>query len=99
MKAYMIRKKNADMNEGRGPMIIDLFFLNREHAIEYMDAQPGVFGRKFKWSKNVHDDWDMIEIEILEYSVFEAKARKEALRKQALEKLTPEEREALGIKR
>jgi hypothetical protein len=49
--------RNEDMNEGRGPMVLDRAFLHEAAAIRYMDRQEGVFGRKFKWSEGVHKDW------------------------------------------
>ena len=43
--------RNADETEGRGPMVPDLAFLHKEHAERYIDEQPGVMGRRAKWSR------------------------------------------------
>lgn len=41
MKAYLTMK-NADENEGRGPMVPDECFMERRDAENYIDTQPGV---------------------------------------------------------
>lgn len=96
MKIYQTFR-NADDVEGRGPMIPDLAFLHYEHAAEYVDSQPGIMGRKGKWSEDKYGDWYIREVEVLEYNVVEAKERKERIKEEALSKLTDEEREVLGL--
>lgn len=82
MKVYMTRS-NADMTEGRGPMIPSLAFLHRAHAEEYIDQQPGVMGRKGKWSQDKYGDWDIVELNVLETPYNHT----EALKQRALDKL------------
>jgi len=65
MKAYVV-SRNADMVEGRGPMIPVRYYLNKERAIEWMDQQPGCMGRRGEWSKLCYGDWEIREIEIIE---------------------------------
>lgn len=61
MKTVFIVMKNADMNEGRGPNIIDSVWFFRERASEYIDIQPGVQGRRCKWSEEKFGDWYIVE--------------------------------------
>lgn len=56
MKIYLVYK-NADMTEGRGPMILDSVWLNKENADNYIDQQQGVMGRECKWSEQEYGDW------------------------------------------
>lgn len=65
MKVYLARR-NADMTEGRGPMLIDLCFLHRDDAVKYIDNQSGVMGRRFKWSEQKYGDWDIVELDVME---------------------------------
>lgn len=62
MILYMVRR-NADMTEGRGPMVEESFWFDRAKAVEHMDKQPGVFGRKppsGSWDTEPHlGDWDI----------------------------------------
>lgn len=44
-EVYLV-KKNADMTEGRGPMIVDSVWGNEEEAWAYANQQLGVMGRK-----------------------------------------------------
>lgn len=96
MKVYMTYR-NVDMTEGRGPMVPALCFLQRAHADEYIDAQPGVMGRRAKWSAEQHGDWSVKEVEVLEHSVIGAERQRKELKATALAKLTQLEREALGL--
>lgn len=82
MKVYMT-KRNADMTEGRGPMVNDLCFLHRKDANDYIDTKYG--------------DWEVKEIEVLEYNVAEAMKEKKRIKKAALAKLTNKELEILGL--
>lgn len=88
---------NADMTEGRGPMIPSYAFLHREHAAAYIDAQEGVMGCRAKWSEQEYGDWRMKKIEVLECNCEESEQRKKELKNQALNKLTQEEKEILGL--
>ncbi len=38
-------ERNQDMTEGRGPMVLDKLYLNRDAAVDYMQRQRGVMGR------------------------------------------------------
>lgn len=86
-------RRNADMTEGRGPMVNDLAFLNYQDAADYIDTKSGVMGRRAKWSKEKYGEWDIQEVHALT-GPFDAVA--DAKRK-ALAKLTEEERKILGL--
>lgn len=52
--------RNADMTEGRGPMVFDKkVFSSFETAADYTDRQTGVMGRKAKWSEQEYGDWQI----------------------------------------
>lgn len=68
MKAYQAYR-NSDMTEGRGPMVPDRIFLHKEHANAYIDKQPGVMGRRRKWSTEKYGDWEIKDVEIIEHEV------------------------------
>jgi hypothetical protein len=51
--------KNADMTEGRGPMIFDSAWLSEQAAKDYIDSKPGVMGRLAKWSQEKYGDWEV----------------------------------------
>lgn len=89
--------RNADEIEGRGPMVPDFAFLHKEHAERYIDEQPGVIGRRSKWSQQKYGDWGLKAIEVLEYDVIEESVKKLKTKLNALDKLTDEEKEALGL--
>ena len=65
MKVYVTRR-NADINAGSGPMVLDKIFLLKKSAIAYIDSQPGVQGRRAKWSDQKHGDWTYEEVEVFE---------------------------------
>lgn len=88
---------NADMTEGRGPMVPGPAFLHRQHAVEYVDAQPGVMGRRAKWSLEKYGDWEVRDIEVHEHSLIDAAKERERIKAAALKKLSAVEREALGL--
>jgi hypothetical protein len=96
MKIYMT-KRNSDPIEGKGPMVNDKAFLYKEHAEAYIDTQPGIMGRKAKWSQEKYGDWTIVEIEIVEHDVVEHDRIKKEMKEKALAKLTDEEREVLGL--
>lgn len=58
--------RNADRTEGRGPMVNDKCFLDRKKAEKYIDEQPGVMGRRAKWSTQEYGDWEVKEVEVIE---------------------------------
>lgn len=92
MKIY-ITQYNSDMTEGRGPMANGPAFLSLKDANDFIDDQPGVMGRRSKWSKEKYGDWCVIELEVHE-GPFDKLA---AAKKKALTKLTEEDRRALGL--
>lgn len=98
MKVYMT-KRNADMIEGRGPMIDDLCFSERTHAEQYIDTKSGVMGRKAKWSTEKYGDWLVEEIDVLTHSVVDAEEERKNIAAEALSKLDDREIEALGLSR
>jgi len=67
MKIFMAFR-NVDMNEGNGPLVPDLAFEDKRDAEAYIDSQPGVQGRRFKWSTLPHGghDWEVHEIDVIE---------------------------------
>lgn len=92
--------RNADTTEGRGPMVHDKAFLQRDHAVEYIDRQPGVMGRQAKWSQEKYGDW-RIEPLVVYMGRFTEAAAQEELRRAAYEKakslLSSAELTALGL--
>ena len=76
MKVFLTFR-NSDTIEGRGPMVPDLCFVNREHAEAYIDEQPGVQGRKQKWSLMYLGDWYVKEVDVIEYDVVQMKRLRE----------------------
>jgi len=89
--------RNSDETEGRGPMILDLTFLHKHDAARYIDNQPGVMGRRAKWSNEKYGDWTMKEVVVIHYDVIEAGEKQVKLKLAALAKLTAEEKELLGL--
>ena len=88
--------RNADFTEGRGPMRLDRIFLNRDDAVDYMDSQPGVMGRRAKWSEEkVGGDWRLEPKIVHEGKWAKEEADKEETRK-LLNRLSPRERELLA---
>ena len=96
MKIYQTYR-NSDDIEGRSPMVPDLAFLHKKHAERYIDEQPGVMGRKSKWSQSKYGDWEIKVIEVIDYDVIEEGLKKVQLKMKALAKLTDEEKEILGL--
>jgi len=56
---------NADMIEGRGPMLFHSVYADRKKAEKFIDKQPGVMGRKVKWSTEKYGDWTIEEKEMI----------------------------------
>ncbi len=95
MKAYMTMKC-ADMVEGRGPMLPDKFFLNKEDAAQYIDNKGDGWGKYPKYSENPGMR-RIEEIEIYTSNVEAYEAEKAFIKEKALAKLTAEELEVLGL--
>ena len=85
--------KNADMTEGRGPMLLDSIWASRALAEDYMDCHFGVMGRQERWSKSTSGDWEVREFRVRSEKYDPIKI----IREGALAKLSVEEKEALGL--
>lgn len=90
---YYQTRRNADMTEGRGPMVNDRAFVHREDAANYIDSRSGCMGRRAKWSEEKYGDWDIQTVHVLT-GPFDPEAEAKA---KALAKLTAEERKILGL--
>ncbi len=66
MKTVHIVFRNADTTEGRGPMVLDRVFADKEKANAFIDSQPGVMGRRAKWSTILYGDWEVRTLEVIE---------------------------------
>lgn len=87
-------RRQSDMTEGRGHMINDLAFANYQDAADYINSNSGVMGRRMKWTEEKYDgDWDIQTVNVLT-GAFDPNAVAKA---KALAKLTPEERQLLGL--
>lgn len=94
---YLVQK-NADMTEGRGPMVNDACFSKEATAKFYANSQRGVMGRKAPvdgWDK--YSDWQVIPLVVAESLEELNSVRKEERRQIALDKLTHEDKVALGL--
>ena len=96
MKVYMT-KYNADLTEGRGPMVNDKCFLHWNHAARYINSQPGVMGRTAKWTDRKYGDWEIEEIEVIDYDILKEQERINREKKAALNKLSDYEKKILGL--
>jgi hypothetical protein len=66
-------------------MVPDLCFADRGHAEKYIDS---------RWSEG---DWDIVELEVLEFDYVEFKEQENDIKKAALAKLTSLEKRLLGL--
>lgn len=96
MTVWLVHK-NSDTTEGRGPMVLDCIFLYKEDAAKYIDHQPGLMGRKGKWSEEEYGDWTMKETEVYDSFVDMKNITERKAKVAALAKLTPKEKELLGL--
>lgn len=96
MKVYLTYY-NADDIEGRGPMVLDLVFLHREHAASYIDSQPGTVGDPGSWSDKDYGHRMIKEVDVITHEVDVEEAKLIKIRNRALSKLSPEEKSALGL--
>lgn len=102
MKIYVVMM-NADFTEGRGPMLFHMAFLHGEHAVEYVASQKGIFDSPQKVEMGKHgyyayaNGYVIKEVELIEDSIIDRQKLREEMRQQALNKLSPEEREILGL--
>ena len=67
MILFVVRK-NTDMTEGRGRMEVESYWFDRNKAVEHMNTQPGIMGRKPRtgsWETEPYGgDWDIKPIEV-----------------------------------
>lgn len=89
--------RNSDEIEGKGPMVLDLTFLHKEHAERYIDEQLGVMGKRFKWSTKKYGDWMIKEVDVIDFDIIEKGELDYKLKMRALSKLNDEEKQALGL--
>lgn len=95
-----VTRRNEELNEGRGKIIDDSYFTDRNNAIigakgiDVMGTDGHVEERLV--FKNSNGKYYLLNLTPLRINPLTA-VQKEALRKQALEKLTPAERIALGV--
>lgn len=69
--------RNVDETEGRESTVPDLAFLHLEHAKRYIDEQPGIGGRRGKWSLNQYGDWYIIPVNLIDCDIVELESDKE----------------------
>lgn len=97
MRTIWMTRKNADMTEGRGPMVDVAAFSKESDARNFIDGKPGVMGRVLNWSKEKYGDWEADPITVYDtISEYEDDHTK-LLKEKALAKLTSEERRILGF--
>ncbi|EPQ9499804.1 hypothetical protein SEPL_466 [Salmonella phage SE_PL] len=94
MIQYFQTRRISDMTEGRGHMVNDRAFTEWQYAADYINSQPGVMGRRVKWTEEKYaGDWDIQTINVYD-APFDPEAEARA---NALAKLTPQERKLLGL--
>jgi hypothetical protein len=96
MKVYLTYY-NADDIEGRGPMVLDLVFLHRKHAAEYIDSQPGSMGDPGPWSDKDFGHRMIKEVDVITHAIDVKEAKLIKIRERALSKLTADEKLVLGL--
>lgn len=89
--------KNADMIEGKGPMVMDKVFLEEKDAHEYVDGQEGVFGRRAEhgWQNSDMGDWTVKPLFIMEHLQDGEDYERRMLLERAYSKLTKAEKAAI----
>lgn len=65
MRKVFVARRNADTNEGRGPMAPVLAFLNKDDANKFIDGKPGVQGICRNWSEEEYGHWDIQELVLI----------------------------------
>lgn len=98
MSTVAVVMKNADFTEGRGPMVLHKIFDKVEHAEEYISKQEGIYGSKQEKGKYGWNGYSVSIMEVLTDSDSVLREEEEIARKRAMNKLTPRERELLGLK-
>lgn len=100
LETVFVLKRNADTTEGRGPMVLHSVWGVEVEAKRFMDKQPGVMGRRAKWSSGPlasGGDWTIEEFPVLMSELDYTNAQLQETRIRALAKLSAEEKVALGI--
>lgn len=93
-KVY-ITYRQSDTMEGRGPMVMDKIFSHIHHANSYIDAQPGVWDRRKKWSEETSGDWKVVEHNVIEYDIISQAKLDEERTEKILERLDEREQDLL----
>lgn len=96
-KQVYVVMRNSEMTEGRGPMVFHSLWSTKEVADHFIDEQPGVMGRKQKWSQQKYGDWTVTPMPVYEFLEEYETEKKLEIREQALKKLSHAEKVALGL--
>jgi len=62
--------KNADMTEGRGPMVFDRVFARRESALAYVESKSGIMGRKTDLSESKNGVLEMNDYRVVPTTLY-----------------------------
>lgn len=91
--------KNADMTEGKGPMVLDRVYQERYDAEDFLKLQSGVMGRRPAEGETWDEmgDWQIKPLDVLQTLNDGEAYQRQMARNRALAKLRPDEIEALGI--
>jgi len=57
--------RNSDLTEGKGRLILIKVFESRTMAELFINDQPGIMGRRAKWTEGKCQDWQVKEIEVI----------------------------------
>lgn len=57
MKLVYIVMRNADQQEGRGPMLVHSVYGKLKKAQEFVEAQPGIYGSKQRLEYADDETW------------------------------------------
>ena len=89
-----------DMVEGRGGKELRALFTTEDEAYKFADSNSGIMGRKPEdgtWKNSRMSDWKVEPMPLYESAEQLDKAHREEVRLNALKKLSPLEREVLGL--
>ena len=93
-------KKNADMTEGRGPMVPVAAFLEEDDAWGLADRHCGVMGHRppsGSWRGEQYGDWTVTPLTVYASLEEYQQGENSRVRTSALNKLSQEEKIALGL--
>lgn len=90
--------RNSDMEEGKGPMVMDSVFTKEADAWAYVDTKEGVFGRKPEhgWQNSDMGDWTVKPFYVKESVDDTAELAYLKRLNDAYAKLTPAERNLIN---